>query len=401
LDKQQLYELIDKYLAGEATLEEIDLLSRYYNSFQDNHLWNEAELGEPGDLEAKIFAGITKKMGAFDRDETPEAPARVIEISQAKVGKADRNVFTFLRVATAACFIGLVAWGGVVWFNRRAPKEITAAKRIKQATSTGPIAAGARTMLRLADGSTILLDVAGNGEIAREGNTRVSKTGRRLNYEPSKETSQPVYNTVSTAGGGIYEVDLPDGTRAWLNATSSLRFPVAFVEKQRRVEITGEAYFEVAKNRARPFIVSVNGAEVRVLGTHFNIMAYNDEATVKTSLLEGAVEFVKGAAISTLLPGEQSELLKNGKIIVKKGVDLQREIAWKNDQFDFQGEDIKFVTRELARWYGVNFVFTQNINDHFIAKLPRSTSLPKMLKLLELTGKVRFEMDGSRVIVKR
>jgi transmembrane sensor len=393
--------LIDKYLADEATPEEIDLLSRYYNSFQDNRIWNEAVLGDPVETEEKIFAGIVKNMGAVGRDETYEPIERHIEPAVSVADKHNRKIFTFLRVATAASFIGIIAWGSVVWFNSMSRKDLAEIKPPARSDSNEVVANRAKATLRVADGSTISLDSARNGEIVAQGNTKITKTGRKLFYNPLPGTNATVYNTVSTGRGGVFQVDLPDGSQVWLNAASSIRFPVAFVEKQRRVEITGEAYFEVAKNKRLPFIVEVNGAEVQVLGTHFNVMAYDDESSVKTTLLEGAVKFVKGVASSTLLPGQQSQLLQNGKIRVKREVELDREIAWKNDQFDFRGEDIETVTRQLARWYAVDFVYEQKIHDHFIARLPRSTTLQKMLRLLELTGKVHFVIEASRVIVKR
>jgi ferric-dicitrate binding protein FerR (iron transport regulator) len=189
---------------------------------------------------------------------------------------------------------------------------------------------------------------------------------------------------------------LPDGSLVWLNAGSSLHFPTAFVGKQRRVEVTGEAYFEVKKNVSMPFAVKVNNAEVQVLGTKFNVMAYKDETALKTTLFSGEVKFVFGDNNSIIKPGQQTQLSKNGRIKVLSGIDLDEVIAWKNGMFDFQGADLVTVTRQLSRWYGVELIFDKKNDDIFYAKIPMDTKLKDALKALELTGKVRFVMEGRR-----
>jgi ferric-dicitrate binding protein FerR (iron transport regulator) len=252
----------------------------------------------------------------------------------------------------------------------------------------------------LADGSTIILDNVQNGTLAQQGNTKVIKEDGKLAYNlTSTGINEVLYNTISTPRGGQYQVDLPDGSRVWLNAASSLHFPTAFVGKERRVEITGEAYFEVAKNKAQPFIVSVNGAEVQVLGTHFNVMAYNDENAIKTTLLEGSVKFVNGSTSSLLKPGQQSQLSENGQVKVVSNVDVDAVTAWKNGNFDFQGEDIETVMRQLSRWYNVDVVYRNKPDELFYAEIPRNTKLSDVLKALELTGKLRFGIEGKKIIV--
>ncbi|MDB5087420.1 MAG: FecR family protein, partial [Mucilaginibacter sp.] len=208
-----------------------------------------------------------------------------------------------------------------------------------------------------------------------------------------------LYNTVSTPRGGHYQVILPDGSQVWLNAASSIRFPTAFTDKERKVEISGEAYFEVAKNKALPFVVKVNSSEVRVFGTHFNVMAYTDEAAIKTTLLEGSVQFSNGSASCMLKPGEQSELTKSGQVKVISGVDVDNAIAWKNNMFDFENTDIESVMRQLSRWYDVDVVYNKKVNDRFFAEIPSSSKLSEVLKALELTGKVNFDIQGRKIII--
>jgi transmembrane sensor len=257
-----------------------------------------------------------------------------------------------------------------------------------------------KAVLTLADGSAIMLDETANGALPTQGSTKVLKQNRKLAYNVTGGNSnQVLYNTIRTGAGGNYQVMLSDGSKVWLNDLSSLHFPTVFIGKERRVEVTGEAYFEVAKNKTMPFIVKVNGAEVQVLGTQFNIMAYNDEAALETTLLEGQVKFVSGGTNSLLKPGQQSQLAKNGRVKVISGVDVAEVMAWKNGLFDFKGADIELLTRQLSRYYDVEIVHDKKIKDLFYAQFPRSTNLSDVLKALELTGKVRFAIEGKRVIV--
>lgn len=402
MDKEKLYVLINKYIAGKANGEEIDKLSRYYISFQQNLDWNETELGDMSDAETKIFARIQEKIKGDHNHEIPETIAGDKKPQEGRVFNLNekRKVFPFVRIAAAACFIGLLTLASILLFRSNPKKEIAETKSSNNVYKNDVLPGGDKAILKLADGSTIVLDEALNGALAKQGNTKVIKLNGKLNYNASTGANEVLYNTISTPRGGKYQIELPDGSQVWLNAASSLHFPTAFVGKERRVEITGEAYFEVAKNKAMPFIVSVNGAQVLVLGTHFNVMAYSDEASVKTTLLEGAVKFVKGNVTNILKPGQQSQLLKSGQVKVVVEVDVDEVVAWKNGMFNFQGEDIGTVVRQLARWYNVDVVYDRTIDDLFYAKIPRSTKLSEVLRLLELTGKVHFEINGRKVTVK-
>ena len=171
------------------------------------------------------------------------------------------------------------------------------------------------------------------------------------------------------------------------------------MEKERRVEITGEAYLEVSKNRDKPFIVTVNNAEVQVLGTHFNINSYNDEDDVKTTLLEGSVKFVNGGNANILKPGQQSQLTKDGAVKVVSDVDVDKVVAWKNGFFHFESAGIETIMRQLSRWYDVEIEYKGKTDDLFIAEMRRNIKLSDALKALELTGRVRFEIEGKKIIV--
>jgi transmembrane sensor len=399
LNKQELYELIDKYLSGEANEEEIDRLSRYYNSFQQSSNWNESELGALGEMESKLFEGILQKIEANEEEELVAGDSEMAPEEKVVYLSPKRKLFSFVRIAAAACIIGVLALSAFLWLGHGENKEIAQGKS-NNSSITNAAPGGDKAILKLADGSTVVLDDAQNGALAQQGNTKVIKLNGKINYNATSKTNEVLYNTISTPRGGKYQVELADGSQAWLNAASSLRFPTAFTGKERRVEITGEAYFEVAKNKAMPFVVSLNGAEVQVLGTHFNVMAYSDEAAFKTTLLEGAVKFVRNDVSSILKPGQQAQLSKTGKVKVVDGVDLDEVIAWKNGMFNFQGVDIGTIARQLSRWYEVDIDYDHTIDDLFYAKVPRSTKLSEVLRLLELTGKVHFQIDGRKIIAK-
>lgn len=257
-----------------------------------------------------------------------------------------------------------------------------------------------KAVLTLADGSTIMLDDVKNGILTQQGNTKVIKLAGKLAYDPADaESKEVLYNSIVTPRGGQYQIELPDGSLVWLNAASSLRFPTAFIGKDRRVEITGEAYFEVTKNKSMPFIVNVEGSEIQVLGTHFNVMAYKEESYTKTTLLEGSVKFVHGNISSIIKPGQQTQLANSGQFKVLDNIDTDAVIAWKNGNFDFDGVDIETVMRQLSRWYNVEVKYNKKTNILFYAEIPRNTKLSEVLQALEYTSKVKFVIDGKKIVV--
>lgn len=402
MNRREFYALIDKYLEGNASEEDMDLLGRYYNSFQRNRDWNRSELGPASDMEAEILKRIQKGIKPRDKEKTIGTADENKEFQQGKTAQLNvkTKVLTFIRIAGAACVIGLLVSASWIWFQSHLKHESVKTRSINEIFN-GDIAAGrSKAVLELSDGSTIILDDAKNGALAQQGNTKVIRLNGKLSYNALSATNKAVYNTITTPAGGSYEIVLADGSHVWLNSASSLHFPAAFVGKERKVEITGEAYFEVVKNKAMPFIVSVNGSEVHVLGTHFNVMAYSDEPSVQTTLLEGAVKFVKEHVTSILKPGQQAQLLPSGHVKITDQVDADEVVAWKNGMFNFQGVDIGTVSRQLARWYEVEVVYDKTIDDLFYAKIPRSSKLSEVLKLLALTEKVHFEINGRIVTVK-
>jgi len=335
---------------------------------------------------------------------SPEASRKIFKAIHQKIRleskTVKRRVIPVRRIAIAASVIGLLLMSAFLLSNKVGKKEIVTGgvnnQRFKDDVSPG----GDKAILTLADGSAVVLDEAQNGTLAQQGSSKVIKLGGKIMYDPANKNSKEiVYNTITTPNGGQYQLELPDGSLVWLNSTSSIHFPTSFAGKERRVEITGEAYFEVAKNRDMPFIVTVNNAEVQVLGTHFNVNAYNDEENVKTTLLEGSVKFVSGDNISMLKPGQQSQLTNNGLIKVLNNVDVEEVVAWKNGMFDFENAGIEIVMRQLSRWYDVEIEYNGKTDDLFIAEMRRNIKLSDALKALELTGKVKFDIQGKKIIV--
>jgi ferric-dicitrate binding protein FerR (iron transport regulator) len=337
----------------------------------------------------------------------PDLSKEMLQVIHERIGVQNQvkkaSVFRMwtLRIAAAASVIGLLVLGTFFWFNWDEQKEV-AQKEVKATPYKNDVPPGGdKAILRLADGSTIVLDDVQNGILTQQGSTKVIKVGGKLAYDALNAGSKEiVYNTISTPRGGQYRVELPDGSQVWLNAASSIHFPTAFVGKDRRVEISGEAYFEVAENPFMPFIVRVNGAEVQVLGTHFNVMAYKEEAAVKTTLLEGSVRFVSGNSSNMLKPGQQSQLTKDGQVKVESGVDVDEVMAWKNGMFYFENADIETVMRQLSRWYDVEVDFkSKRAYDPLYAEIPRNTKLSDALKALELSGSAKFDIEGKKIVV--
>jgi transmembrane sensor len=306
------------------------------------------------------------------------------------------------RLAVAALVL-LIAGKAVLFFLPASPSKRKAMDPGQPTSYAHDLPPGRNNaILTLADGHTITLDSAANGGLAQQGNTKVIKLNGQIAYTKtgSAQAGEAILlNTISTARGNQYELILSDGSKVWLNAASSLRFPTAFSGKERRVEVTGEAYFEIAKNPAMPFKVQAGSGEIDVLGTHFNINAYTDEPSIKTTLLEGAVAIKKETALQMLTPGQQAEFSPNGGIALPKNVDVTQETAWKDGFFWFNNTDIHSLMRQVSRWYDVEVEFQGNIaDDGFTGKVPRSLPLSKLLNVLE-QFELHFQIEGKKIIV--
>jgi transmembrane sensor len=312
-----------------------------------------------------------------------------------------KSSFNWLRVAAAGAILFFAVTVVYLWLNPNQPgQQIAQSKKISKAAKSAIVPGGNKAVLTLSDGSSIILDSTYQGTLAKQGNAKVVKlNSATLAYSAGDENNHEIfYNTLSTPSGGQYQLILPDGTRVWLNASSSIHFPTLFKGKERNVTVTGEVYFEVAKNAAIPFKIIVKDVEVKVLGTHFNIMAYNDENSMNITLLEGSVKVTKGSLNTTLVPGQQSMINKTGDIKVVEA-DIEEVMAWKNGWFQFNAYDIKTVMRQISRWYDVEIVYEGKIPDgHFSGLVSRDNDISQVLKIMQAAG-VRFKIEGRKVVV--
>lgn len=316
---------------------------------------------------------------------------------QQSIGKKAPVITLMKRIAVAASII-LVAGAGIWYFSKQNKKEIPVVAKATQDVAPG----GNKAVLTLGDGSSIVLDHAANGQLAMQGNTSVAKLNNgELAYKAQK--GQTVfYNSLATPRGGHYKITLPDGSIVWLNSASSLRFPTSFNGEKREVEMSGEAYFEIAKNVKQPFIVKVNdGSKVEVLGTHFNVMAYSDEDEAKTTLLQGAVKVNKGDAYNLLKPGQQAAIEKDGRMTVLSNVNTSEVTAWKEDQFSFNSTDIHSIMKQISRWYDVDVEYKGNVSASLNGNIKMSVPLSQVLEILTLAGNVKFDVQGKKITVSQ
>jgi ferric-dicitrate binding protein FerR (iron transport regulator) len=305
----------------------------------------------------------------------------------------------FRRVAAVAAI--LILFASSYYFIKNRDQQQLAIQTTKTVGKSKDILPGTnKAVLTLADGTKLTLDSTTNGNLAKQGNTRILKVGNQLAYKVNGNDTKVLYNLISTPRGGQYQIELADGSKVWLNAASSLKFPTAFTGKERKVELTGEAYFEVAKNAKMPFKVNVNGREeVLVLGTHFNIMAYADEPAIKTTLLEGSVKIAKDKITGILTPGQQAQLTQEGELAIVDNADIDEVIAWKNGQTLFVHQDIKTIMRQVSRWYDLDVEYNGNkLPRFFTGSISRKSNLSSLLKILELSD-VHFTIEGTKIIV--
>lgn len=299
--------------------------------------------------------------------------------------------------AAAASVIFLMA-GGAWFFLRNNNNSISTITPV--AVNAAPGHNGA--ILTLSDSSQIVLDSAGNGNIAVQGNSKIVKQNGLLSYEKlgSAASREVLYNTMTTPRGRQFQLVLPDGTKVWLNAASSIRFPTAFIGNTREVSITGEAYFEVTKNPRQPFIVNTGLTQVQVLGTHFDLMAYPDEQGVYTTLLEGSVRFTNGLQAAMLVPGEQAgTATRPNAIISVKKTDTDEAVAWVTGKLVIGDADVAKLVRDISRWYDVDMVFEGAVPQrHFWSIINRNVNLSDILKVLDANG-IHTRQEGKKIIV--
>lgn len=372
INKKQFLQVLKNYNDGTATDEEIALLNAYYNLFElDPEI---AELMAPADrlaLKKDMQSYLFEKIGEPENKQLPRKT-------------------NYLWWSLSAASIILVL-SFILYFKQG--KMVQPAAQAAIDVNPG----GNKAVLTLADGSKIMLDDAKNGVLVNQGNIKVSKINGEVVYISSAtaKTEQKIaYNTLETPSGGQFKLVLPDGSQVWLNAKSSIRYPTVFLGNERKVEITGEAYFEIEKDKLKPFRVVANNQLTEVLGTHFNINAYADESTINTTLLEGSVKVsaLKGNNMAFLKPGQQSRFLNSAEFKVLSDVDLDEAVAWKNGFFEFNGADFNAIMRQLSRWYDVDVAIPNFPQKEFDGVISRKVPLSKVLRMLELTSKLEFKI---------
>lgn len=334
--------------------------------------------------------------------ESPETKARLWNNIMEIRGMNEAPVVSMwrrFRIPAIAAAVVLVL-AGAAWMGGFFEKK--GAVQVAQKTLNDAQPGSDKATLTLEDGKVIELDVASAGDLTTTGNIKVVKKGGELTYEVNDAGTgagnEMAYHRLATPRGGQFRIMLPDGSRVWLNASSSLRFPASFAANERRVEVTGEAYFEVAKDKQRPFRVMVSGSEVEVLGTSFNIMAYTNESALKTTLLEGAVKMSHGSQEVLLAPGQQL-VEQEGKMTLKKNVDVEAEVAWKDGMFLFNGAALPQVMRQLERWYDVEVQYENGVpKGTLTGEFPRSMMLSEVLQILELSGVV-YKIENKKLII--
>ena len=402
LSKEQLEELYHKYIQNQCTQQELDALINELG-FEGEDVQEETIM----QLFNATWDGLDVFPGKYQvpaltlpQEITYETP--VVDMYSVKR--------RWMRVAAAASVL-LVLGVAAYWLIRtRETKPGTTTIATTKDISPG----GNKAILILADNSTIVLDSAANGKLAQQGTAIVTKSNDgQLAYSlPNKRggTAEPLYNTLRTPRGGQYQLVLPDGSKVWLNAASSITYPTAFPGKERKITIDGEAYLEVVHNAAKPFKVEANGTEVEVLGTHFNVHAYNDEPAEKITLIEGRVKAgrrqkAEGRDESVILkPGEQaivSQSSQASQSIPVQTVDIEEVLAWKNGLFNFANADIESIMKQIERWYDVEVVYEgPRPEGHFRGKIPRNVMASEMLKIIEASG-VHFRIENKKIIIMK
>ncbi len=389
MDKKDFQKLLDKYIAGEASMEEEQRLLNFYGSFQKQPE-SDLEIDQIGD-------------NIFDRIQETINP---VEDNQYYYR------FYYLKSISIAAMILLAITTGIYFYSNREPAE---PEHFAEIDVRNDIAPGYnKAILTLADGSKISLDDAANGLLASQGNIAITKTENgqivyeKNNVDRSKLISnRSVINTIQTPKGGKYQVRLPDGSKVWLNSASTLSYPTAFAGNERKVQLKGEAYFEISPNKNIPFRVQSGNQIVEVLGTHFNINSYDDEDYVKTTLLEGSVKVIlnsKPNVVSNtrlLKPGEQSLTKSSRSDIRIENADTEKAVAWKNGYFKFRNTPIREIMREIERWYDVELVYEGKMpTDEFTGFISNDVKISAVLKIMEESGGVKFTVKGKKLKVK-
>lgn len=401
MERKIIEDLFQRYLSNECTPEEIRRLLKYFDAEENEELLRSLIRRQSNLIDYSPLVSTESSESLLDQSFSNIK--KTIASDNKNIKPASLYKLNWFKMSAAATVIFLIL--GAAFYFLHEKKEIIVAHNSHIRTIQDIPAGSNNAVLTLDNGATIVLDTAANGTLANQGNIKVLKMNGQLAYNKTGNMNvKPVYNTITTANGNQYQLILIDGSKVWLNAASSIRFPTSFTGTERKVEITGEAYFEVTKNPNKPFRVDFKNEagekdEIEVLGTHFNVNTYGDEPDMKTTLLEGSVKIKAGNKIQMLSPGQQALLSSNG-IEIKKNVDLDQVMAWKNGYFLFDNTDIYTLMRQVSRWYNVEVSFEGKVTpDGFSGKILRNVPLSKFIKVLELND-VNVRSEGRKLTLR-
>jgi len=375
--KKDFLKLIEKYLNGSASPEELNAIENYYSHFSDDpditDNLNEEKISA---LKASLRQKIDTKINRAEKQVIPLYKRRSFQVAA--------SILLFLMIG--------------LFITNKLKKEPA-----KFQAENYDLAPGSnKATLILADGSKIDLAAEKNGTLKTQPGSQVIKQNEQLTYSTArgKTVAEITYNTLTTPRGGQYEVTLADGTKVWLNAASSLKFPTAFTGSERVVELTGEAYFEVTHNSKQPFKVKTANQIVQDIGTQFNVNSYADEDAAATTLVEGSVKIFDAGRQTMIKPGQQYLLKANGVPEVRNDVDIDEVTAWKNGRFQFNNADIKTIMRQISRWYNVDVEYSGQVPaSTYHGRISRNSNASAVLKILELSG-IDFTIERGKIIVK-
>jgi transmembrane sensor len=403
MSQQEIIQLLDRYLAGTATPPEQERVEAWLDSNEDlNNDWQHMDETQRTDFLSNLYQRILISIGEEGRKERKGYAKNAKVVSFYKT-----RAFKWIAAASVILIASLIVILSLTKNGNVGTPPVATTNDVEAPKET-------RAVITLADGRKVYLDSANNGTIAQENNVSVVKNNNgEIVYN---STAQPLnnstqYNTLfNPRGSKVISLTLSDGTKVWLNSESSLRYPASFAPSAvtREVEITGEAYFEVAHNASKPFHVKKGETDVTVLGTHFNVNAYNDEDALRVTLLEGSVQVsLRNSASSALSavkikPGEQAVINQANPSISRievQTVDANATTAWVTGYFQFENTDVKTMMRQVARWYDVDVEYRGEVSKTFGGKIPRTMSAKNVFRVLEETGGVHFKIEGKKVIV--
>lgn len=401
MSQRKLEELLRLFVEGKISRAEYEQLFDYIRSTSGE----DDELNHAVDY---VFRNIKSYEDLSDDEKELLYKNIISSIPSEEDSRNEKSTRSlWYKIGIAASIIVVFAIGLFFYSNKTQIQPVVAVKKIAKPVVIEP--GGDKAVLTLSDGSRIILDNAKNGILANQAGVSIQKTSDgELLYtfshsdgdETLEITEDIIYNKIETPLGGKYQVNLPDGSKVWLNSASSLRFPALFSGNTREVELSGEAFFDVASNKNKPFKVITKDQIVEVLGTQFNINSYGDEETIKTTLIEGSVKIIYKDKVVLLTPGQQFQPNELKPKVIE--ADTEEVIAWKNGYFLFKNEGIHSIMRKLSRWYNVEVSYNGEIPEvGFGGNISRSKDITEVLDALQLTNAVHFKVEGRRITVMR